>query len=189
MGISGQLLRDIPESFETERLIIRSPLPGDGVELFAAVEESREELARWMPWVDEHTSVEASEESVRRGRAEYLDRTDFRMHLFLKESGSFIGCSGLHRVDRQVPKAEIGYWLRTPETGRGYMTEAVRGITDFASRAFGAVRVEIRCAPENTKSANVAKRCGFALEARLEWNERSAAGELRDTLIFATFPQ
>jgi hypothetical protein len=34
----------LPESFETERLLIRSPLPGDGYELHAAVRESIDEL-------------------------------------------------------------------------------------------------------------------------------------------------
>ena len=38
------ILMDFPESFETERLLIRSPLPGDGPELHAAVRESIEEL-------------------------------------------------------------------------------------------------------------------------------------------------
>ena len=35
-----QILMDFPESFETERLLIRSPLPGDGQELHAAIRES-----------------------------------------------------------------------------------------------------------------------------------------------------
>jgi ribosomal-protein-serine acetyltransferase len=39
---------DFPESFETERHLIRSPLPGDGPELYAAIRESIEELAPWM---------------------------------------------------------------------------------------------------------------------------------------------
>ena len=42
------ILMDFPESFETERLLIRSPLPGDGRELYAAVRESIEELTPWM---------------------------------------------------------------------------------------------------------------------------------------------
>ena len=36
------ILLDFPESFETERLLIRCPLPGDGHELHAAVRESIE---------------------------------------------------------------------------------------------------------------------------------------------------
>jgi hypothetical protein len=41
------ILMDFPESFETERHLIRSPLPGDGPELHAAVRESIEELTSW----------------------------------------------------------------------------------------------------------------------------------------------
>ncbi len=44
------IMRDFPESFETERLVIRSPMPGDGPELYAAVRESMEDLPPWMPW-------------------------------------------------------------------------------------------------------------------------------------------
>ena len=40
---------DLPEVIETERLEIRSPMPGDGPELHAAVKESMDELLPWMP--------------------------------------------------------------------------------------------------------------------------------------------
>ena len=43
------ILRDFPEAFETGRLLIRSPMPGDGPELHAAVRESMDELLPWMP--------------------------------------------------------------------------------------------------------------------------------------------
>ena len=62
------ILMDIPKSFETERLLIRSPLPGDGHELHAAVRESIDDLAPWMPWPKEHRTVDDSEASARRAR-------------------------------------------------------------------------------------------------------------------------
>ena len=62
------ILVDFPERFETERLVIRSPLPGDGPEEYAAVRESIGELTPWMAWPKEHRTVDDSEASVRRGR-------------------------------------------------------------------------------------------------------------------------
>ncbi|HEV2744243.1 MAG TPA: hypothetical protein VGV91_13895, partial [Rubrobacter sp.] len=59
------ITRDFPDAFETERLLIRSPMPGDGPELYAAVRESMEELLPWMPWPAEHGTGEDSEASVR----------------------------------------------------------------------------------------------------------------------------
>jgi RimJ/RimL family protein N-acetyltransferase len=183
------ILRNFPDRFETERLLIRCPLPGDGPELFAAVKDSYEELRPWIPWVEHHRTVEDSEESVRRGWVEYLERADLRMHLFLKGKDTLVGSSGLHRIDWSVPKFEIGYWCRTSFAGHGYITEAVRGITAFAFDALGARRVEIRCDPLNKRSARVAERAGFRLEGELRNAEVAPGGTLRNTLIFSLIPE
>ena len=183
------ILRDFPESFETERLLIRSPLPGDGPEEYAAVRESFGELTPWMPWPKEHRSVEDSEAIVRRARARFLERTDLMLSLFLKGTRTLVGSSGLHRIDWDVPKFEIGYWCRTRFTGRGYVTEAVRGISDFAFGVLGARRVEIRCDSRNLPSARVAERAGFRLEGELRNNEVDTNGDVRNTLVYAMIPE
>jgi RimJ/RimL family protein N-acetyltransferase len=123
------ILMDFPESFETERLLIRSPLPGDGHELHAAVRESIDELTPWMPWPKEHRTVDDSEASARRARVAFLQRSELRLHLYLRGTDTMVGSSGLQGIDWKVPKFEIGYWCRTGFRGCGYITEAVLGIT------------------------------------------------------------
>lgn len=182
------ILRDFPESFETERLLIRPPMPGDGPELYAAVKESLNELAPWMPWPKEHRTVGDSEASARGARARFLERKELRMHLFLKGTDTLVGSSGLHRIDWDVPKFEIGYWCRTGFTGRGLTTEAVRGIAAFAFDVLGAKRVEIRCDPLNRPSARVAERAGFRLEGELRNDAVGPDGVPRNTLVFSTIP-
>lgn len=183
------ILRDFPDSFETERLLIRSPMPGDGAELYAAVTESRRELEPWLPWVRNHQTLEDSEESARRARAAFVERSDLRLHLFLKGTETLVGASGLHRIDWSVPRFEIGYWCRTSFVGHGYITEAVRGITRFAFDHLGARRVEIRSDPLNRRSASVAERAGFRLEGELRNAELGADGEPRNTLVFSMIPE
>jgi RimJ/RimL family protein N-acetyltransferase len=183
------ILMDFPESFETERLLIRSPLFGDGREMHAAVRESIEELTPWMAWPKEHRTVDDSEAIARRARVAFLQRSELRLHLYLKGTDTLVGSSGLHRIDWEVPKFEIGYWCRTKFTGRGYVTEAVRGITAFAFDALGAKRVEIRCDSQNLASASVAERAGFLLEGELRNNEVGYDGSARDILIFALTPE
>ncbi len=182
------ITRDFPEAFETERLLIRSPMPGDGPKLHAAVRESMDELLPWMPWPTEHGTVEDSEASARGARVRFLERTELRMHFFLKGTDTLVGSSGLHRIDWEVPKFEIGYWCRTGMTGRGYTTEAVRGIAAFAFDALGAKRVEIRCDPLNRPSARVAERAGFHLEGELRNDALGTDGTLRNTLVFSAIP-
>ena len=182
------ILMDFPESFETERLLIRSPLPGDGQELHTAVRESLGELTPWMVWPKEHRTVDDSEASARRARVAFLGRTELRLHLYLRGTDTLVGSSGLQGIDWEVPKFEIGYWCRTKFTGRGYIIEAVLGITEFAFDVLGAKRIEIRCDSRNLASVRVAERASFKLEGELRNNEVSTDRAPRDTLIYAMIP-
>ena len=186
--MTDPILLDVPDQFETERLIIRAPRAGDGPAGNAAIHESLAELRPWMPWATSAPTVADTEAVYRRGAVRWLAREDFLMVLFRKADGLFVGGSGLHRIDWSVPAMEIGYWIRSSLSGHGYITEAVEGITTFAFDALGAQRVEIRCDSRNRRSAAVAERAGYVLEARLHNHTCAVDGSLRDTLIYATFP-
>jgi RimJ/RimL family protein N-acetyltransferase len=179
------ILIEFAEQFETERLIIRSPLWGDGAMVNAAIRESIEELRPWMPWAQQIPTVEQSEENVRHARIKFLERADMRLHIFHKATGEFIGASGLHRIDWVVKKFEIGYWIRTSQSGKGLMTEAVEGVTNFAINQLFANRLEIRCDANNIRSMRIAERLGFILEGILRSDTISVTGNLRDTMVFA----
>ncbi len=47
--MTTSILRDFPHGFDSERLTIRCPLPGDGAALLEAIVESQAELAPWLP--------------------------------------------------------------------------------------------------------------------------------------------
>ncbi len=181
------ILLDIPDQFETERLIIRAPRSGDGPAIHEAVIETLDSLRDWMPWAIQEQTVELLEEFARRGASAYIARLELPLLLWRKDS-TFVGASGLNRLDWTVPKMEIGYWCRKRFEGQGYISEAVRGITKFAFNELGARRLEIHCDARNERSANVARRCGFQLEGQFRHNEFDTSGELRDTLIFGLLP-
>ena len=179
------ILLDIPESFDTERLTIRAPRPGDGEPVRAAVIESIENLRPWMPWAQQVPTLAEEETVVREGYARFLKREDLWLLLWLKDSETFFGGSGLHRIDWEVPHFEIGYWCRKRFEGKGYITEAVNGIARFAFDRLKAERVEIRCDALNVRSASVARRAGFTLEGILRCDSRATTGDLRDTMVFS----
>ncbi|WP_150275924.1 GNAT family N-acetyltransferase [Paenibacillus tepidiphilus] len=178
------ILMDIPESLESDRLLIRAPRWGDGAAVCKAALDSVQELGPWMPWASRLTP-EASEASVRRSRLDYLERSDLRLMLILKENGQFIGGSGLHRIDWEARKFEIGYWIHSAWAGKGLISEAVEAITHFAVTELQANRLEIRCDARNERSAGVARRSGFTLEGILRKEKCDVDGELRDTMVFA----
>jgi RimJ/RimL family protein N-acetyltransferase len=124
-GLSDPIISSIPESFESNRLLIRAPIWNDGLQLNEAIRESIDDLRPWMPWAQNVPAPEESEINIRRARLKFLERTDLRLLLTLKVTGKLIGSSGLHRIDWQSLKFEIGYWVRTSFGGQGYITEAV----------------------------------------------------------------
>jgi ribosomal-protein-serine acetyltransferase len=182
--VTSPILRDFPDAFESERLLIRAPRRGDGAVVQEAIQESLAELLPWMPWAHGPQSVEASEAFARQAHADFLARRDLPLFLFRRDDGVFVGGSGLHDLNWSVPSFGIGYWVRTSLAGQGFATEATVRIADFAFDELAAERVEIWCDAANERSAAVARRAGFAFEARMQRNRRNTSGELADSLCF-----
>src|SRR5688500_10771850 len=155
------LLLNIPEEFETERMVIRAPRPGEGAAVNAAIVESLAELKPWMIWAQAAPTVNESEAHARKAHAQFHAREDLIYRGWLKGSNTFVVGSGLHRIDWSVPRFEVGYWVRTSMARRGYVTEIVDAMTRLAFDTLAAERVEIRCDEGNEKSWRVAERCGF----------------------------
>ncbi|HZO91226.1 MAG TPA: GNAT family N-acetyltransferase [Chthonomonadaceae bacterium] len=183
------ILWELPEELVGERVLVRRYRPGDGAAMWEAIEESREHLRPWLPWVGQHQSPADSEAYVRRAGARWQLREDFSMGLWALATGRFLGGSGLHASDVEVPSFEIGYWLRPSAVGHGYMTEAVRLLCRLAFETLAANRVFIRCDSRNARSAAIPRRLGFLHEGTLRNDHRDTSGELFDTLVFALTSQ
>ncbi len=178
------LLLDFPDHFSTERLDIRAPRPGDGAELNAAVLETWDGLAIWMPWARQRPTLDDSETLMRDAVAKWLRREELWLLVFLKGTGTLVASSGLVRMDWSVPRFEIGYWGRKRFWGQGYVTEAVRGIVDFAARELGAKRLHLYIDARNQRSRRVAERAGFQLEGRQPRHLRANDGSLADAELY-----
>lgn len=139
----------------------------------------------WFPFVKNLPTLDESEAYVRKARLNFLERTDLVLHLIDKNTGQFVGSSGLHRFDWNIRKFEIGYWLRTSRTGQGLMTEALNGITSFAIIHLEANRIEIRCSSGNVASIRVAERAGLTLEGTLRNVTKDDSGAITDINVFA----
>ena len=183
------LLEDVPDHIATERLILRSARGDDAATLNAAVCESLDDLRRYMPWAQTAPSLAQSNADCRRLQAKFLLREDLPMFAFERTAdggeGEFVGGTGLHRIDWTVRRFEVGYWCRTGQQGRGFITEAVRALTRLAFERLRARRVEVRMDDTNTRSWQVAQRAGFALEGVLRSDSLNPLGAPRDTRVYA----
>ena len=81
--------------------------------------------------------------------------------------------------------AELGYWLGEAHWGRGVMTDAVRGFTEYAFGAFELCRIYAVVFEWNPASRRVLEKAGYALEGRMR---RAAVkdGQVIDQFLYAT---
>lgn len=147
---------------DTQRLSLRVWSPNDAAALASALDASRIELARWTPWVlEESESVESLRRKLGRFADHFVAGVEWRYAVALRNEPSRpIGECGLY--PRVGPNAlELGYWMATTATGRGYATEAAGALGDVAFGLLHIDRVEIRCEPTNMASMRVPQRLGY----------------------------
>jgi ribosomal-protein-alanine N-acetyltransferase len=60
--------------------------------------------------------------------------------------------------------AYLGYYIGEPFARRGYMTEGLKLVTDYAFKQMGLHRAEANIQPDNAASIALVKKCGFKLE-------------------------
>jgi RimJ/RimL family protein N-acetyltransferase len=184
-----QTLIPLFEELNGEHVLVRPYRAEDAEDLRTAVEESREHLRPWLPFADLHQTVEETRDWILRGVAKRILREEIPGGIWERQSGRFLGGLGLHPRNWYTGYFEVGYWVRPSAEGHGYVSEAVRLVTDYLFAHLEATRVEIRCNALNTRSANVARRLGFVQEGYLRHHMRAPDdGEVRDTLVFARIP-
>jgi len=174
--MTGNIQIEIPTEFSTERLHIRSFTAEDAPQLHEALVESIDELREYLwflPWVGEKQTLASAEARCLAAEANFSQRSDFAYLAFDKSSGRLLASVGLHRTDWSLPKTEVGFWVRSSETGKGYATECVNELSDWALNILGAIRVDLITSEHNMGSRAVADACGFHLENTkqddLEW--------------------
>jgi RimJ/RimL family protein N-acetyltransferase len=72
--------------------------------------------------------------------------------------------------------------------GRGFASEAVNALTQWAFASLLAKRVELVTDELNAGSRSVAARCGFSLEGILRSTMQSPDGKLRNSCVYAKLP-
>ncbi len=90
----------------------------------------------------------------------------FRFYLFPREDGqTIIGTIGLSNLVRGCfLSCFLGYKLDGGFVNRGYMTQAIRAVTQFAFDTLRLHRVEANVMPRNLPSLRALEKCGFQAE-------------------------
>jgi len=111
-------------------LVLRLNQPEHAGGIFALVDRDRDDLAHWLPWVDQTREVADSRAAIERSLEEFESGT--AVALALVDDGRTVGKIGLHDIGEPEGNAELGYWLAADARGRGRMTRAARAMVGHA---------------------------------------------------------
>ena len=144
----------------TARLILRAPIPDDAAQIFSRYAQDPE-VTRYLIW-SPHKSVSETEEFIERCIAESAGGVRFPWVITGKSTRELIG---MIELQIHAGDANVGYVIARSEWGRGYVTEALRGVLDFAFSRPDVKRVWAVCDVANIASARVMEKAGMLREA------------------------
>ncbi len=177
-------LLDLPATIKSERVLLRPYRAGDGAAIFRAIDLDREELKRWVDWVDDYPAVEDSERYARRMHAKWVARESLVYGIWAPDESELYGGVSIHSFDWKVPMGEVGYFTHKNARGRGLATEALRLLTGVGIQGIGLNRLWATCDAANDASWRLLERAGYKREGHLRSERRNPQGNLRDTFVY-----
>lgn len=156
---------------ETERLILRELLPSDDEGMFALDSN---------PHVHEFlgnkpvASIEESRKYISNIRKQYLENGIGRYAVILKETGEFIGWSGIKYITEpengHVNFYEIGYRFIERHWGKGYGYESAKAWLDYGFENMNIQTMYASANIENIGSRKVLEKMGMVTKNEFDWN-------------------
>jgi RimJ/RimL family protein N-acetyltransferase len=150
---------------ETPRLTLRRSRPEDADAISAY--RSDPDVHRYQGW--ERTDAEGVRAQIDEmsGRAPW-EPGWIQLSVHERESGRLVGDVGLSASRDEPGVLEIGYTIDPAFQGRGYGTEAVAALIDFALGTLGADVIRAYASARNLPSIRVAEKAGLRLVERFQ---------------------
>jgi ribosomal-protein-serine acetyltransferase len=150
-----------PEEVDAGPIVLRRWQADWASDLLAAVRASLPQLqASGAEWAEDDYSLDSAHEYMDRVARNWAEQSSFSYAIITLPDGEVIGAASL--MTRMGPGVlEIGYWVHSDYTGRGYATAAAVALTQVALSMDTVEKVAIRHDARNRASARVAERAGY----------------------------
>jgi [ribosomal protein S5]-alanine N-acetyltransferase len=169
----------------TNRLILR-PLQLNDAEAMYLGWATDLEVIKYLSWKP-HLSVEETKRIISYWISNYPDPKFYIWGIQII-NGPLIGTISIHSIHDGFERGEIGYALAKPYWNRGFVTEALQGLIDYAFGIVGFNRLEAHHALGNPASGRVLEKVGFQYEGLHRQYYRSNAG-FQDAKKYALLKQ
>ncbi|MEA5040190.1 MAG: GNAT family N-acetyltransferase [Clostridiaceae bacterium] len=158
------------ENFGKPHLIHRDWQESDAEDVFAFAKNQEVEQAGWSI----HRGIDDSIRFIR-----IFQESQETWAVALREDNRAIGAVSLLDIHRNDRYREIEYVISGAYGNRGYATEAVKRVLDYAFGELHLGVVAVCHYPENMRSKRVIEKCGFTYEGTLRGYNRNLSDSVR----------
>ncbi len=169
-------------------IIIRPCQPEDAAVICEGVQESMQEMLKWAPWCYPDYSISDCKLWLDSRYQMRLEGIEYDFVIIDANDNSFLGGCAIDQINRKHNFANLGYWVRKSQEGKGIATATVRLISQFGFETLGFTRLEIVAAVQNKASQRVAEKVGAVREG-IHRNRHVVHGKIYDSVMFSLIPQ
>ncbi len=148
---------------------------------FLLINKNRERLEDFFAGTVKYTQTPEDTHRYCMEIEQKIERKEYFPYLIIdSETEKIIGFIDVKNIDWNIPKAELGAFIDKDYEGRGIITRVLKIVIDRIVSQHGFKKLLCRISDRNTRSINVALRCGFELEGTIRRDYRTTDGTLVD---------
>ena len=163
-------------------ILLREVSVNDAAAIFQLIDNNREYLRRWLPFVDYSKAVSDTEAFIRSVTAE-ANTTDIVFVVLYQ--GQHAGIIGFKSIDLANLKLEVGYWLAEGQQHKGIMVRCCEALVKYAFEKMQINRIQIKVAVGNSRSSSIPKKLHFTLEGVERDGELQSNGRFHDLEVYS----
>ncbi|WP_429971033.1 GNAT family N-acetyltransferase [Fructilactobacillus sp. Tb1] len=148
------------EIMVNNELTLKIPAADDADEIYQLVADSRETLAKWLPWATKET-LEIQRQFLKENIKKFNEKQ--AMVFGIQYHDKYAGLIGFNTINQKLKQTEIGYWLTNDFVGHGIMQQSLKALIRYGFNNLQLKKLILKIAVDNDRSNHVAKKAGFTL--------------------------
>lgn len=164
-----------------EHVFMRMLSARDALPLYHLIDESRDSLITWLPWLDKINSEEDALQYIKDTILSFQHHHSITAGIWLKEQ--LVGMIAYYDMDFENRIGHIGYWLGEKYQGRGIMTESVTKMINYGFYDLSLNRIEMRISSDHLVCLRIPRKLGFKEEGCIR-QAQLLNGHYVDHIIF-----
>jgi len=129
-------------------------------------------------------SIEKALEYIQNSKKNILEKKSYILGIYEKGTDEFVGTIGFFDLDDENKNGEIGFWVAKNYWNKGYMTEAIKIMTNYIFKELKYHRVFAHFHELNKAVGRILSKAGYEKEGELKEALKSKEGKYYNDIIY-----